>query len=256
MTTAPTTLDDQVALVTGAGRGIGAATAKRLAADGAAVAVIDLREADTTETVQAIADAGGSAIGIGCDVSQADQVQAAVDRTAAELGRLDILVNNAGIIRDNLLFKMTEEDWDAVMGVHLRGAFLCSRAAQQHMVEQKYGKIVNISSTSALGNRGQANYAAAKAGMQGFTRTLAIELGPFGINVNSVAPGFIATPMIDQTAARMGVSTEDFAAGAAAALPLRRFGVPDDIAGVISFLVGPDSSYITGQNIYVDGGYR
>jgi 3-oxoacyl-[acyl-carrier protein] reductase len=251
-----TRLSGKVALVTGAGRGIGAATAQRLAADGAAVAVIDLRQADTTDTVDAITAAGGTAIGIGCDVSVSDQVQAAVDRTIAELGRLDILVNNAGIIRDNLLFKMTEDDWDAVMAVHLRGAFLCARAAQKHMVEQKSGKIVNISSTSALGNRGQANYAAAKAGMQGFTRTLAIELGPYGINVNSVAPGFIKTPMIDQTAERIGVSTEEFAASAAAALPLRRFGVPDDIAGVISFLVSEDASYITGQNIYVDGGYR
>jgi len=249
-------LAGRVALVTGSARGIGAATAQRLATDGAAVAVVDLTKADTAETVAAIRGQGGTAIGIGADVSVAVQVEAAVDRTVAELGGLHILVNNAGIIRDNLLFKMTEGDWDAVMAVHLRGAFLCSRAAQRHMVEQRWGKIVNISSTSALGNRGQANYAAAKAGVQGFTRTLAIELGPFGINVNSVAPGFIATAMIDQTAQRMGVSSEDFAKAAADALPLRRFGVADDIAGVIAFLVSDDASYITGQNIYVDGGYR
>ncbi len=245
-----------VALVTGAGRGIGAATAKRLASDGAAVAVIDLRSADTAETVDAITSAGGKAIGIGCDVAVTEQVEAAFAQTLAELGGLDILVNNAGVIRDNMLFKMTDDDWDTVMGVHLRGAFLCSRAAQRTMVAQRSGKIVNLSSTSALGNRGQANYAAAKAGIQGFTRTLALELSPFGINVNSISPGFIITPMIEETARRMGVALEDFVKGAAEALPIRRVGTPEDIAGVVAFLVGPDASYITGQNIYVDGGYR
>ncbi len=246
----------RAAIVTGAGRGIGAATAKRLADDGNAVAVVDLRAEDTAETVAAIEEHGGKAIGIGCDVSKADQVEAAVERTVQEFGRLDFLVNNAGIIRDNMLFKMSEDDWDLVMAVHLRGAFLCSRAAQKHMVGQKSGRIVNLSSTSAVGNRGQANYAAAKAGIQGFTKTLAIELGPYGINVNSIAPGFIMTPMIEQTAERMGVSLEDFKAGAAQGLHLRRTGTPEDIAGVVSFLCGPDSSFITGQNIYVDGGYR
>jgi 3-oxoacyl-[acyl-carrier protein] reductase len=245
-----------VALVTGAGRGIGAATAKRLASDGAAVAVIDLREADTAQTVDAINNSGGKAIGIGCDVAVTDQVEAAFERTLAELGGLDILVNNAGVIRDNMLFKMTDDDWDTVIGVHLRGAFLCSRAAQRTMVAQRSGKIVNLSSTSALGNRGQANYAAAKAGIQGFTRTLALELSPFGINVNSISPGFIITPMIEETARRMGVPLDVFTKGAADALPIRRVGTPEDIAGVVAFLAGPDASYITGQNIYVDGGYR
>ena len=249
-------LADLVAVVTGAARGIGAATARRLAADGAAVAAIDLREADTQETVAAIEQAGGTAIGVGCDVADAGQVEAAFARTVAELGGLDILVNNAGVIRDNLLFKMTEDDWDTVMSVHLRGAFLCSREAQKHMVVQKSGKIVNLSSTSALGNRGQANYSAAKAGIQGFTRTLAIELGPFGINVNAVAPGFIATAMTDATARRMGVEPEQFREAAAAAVPLRRIGEPEDIANVIAFLVSKDASFVTGQTIYVDGGPR
>jgi 3-oxoacyl-[acyl-carrier protein] reductase len=249
-------LAGRTAFITGAARGIGAATAIRLAREGAAVAVIDRVEADTEETVAAVQVAGGKAIGIGCDVAVTEQVEAAVARTVAELGSLDILVNNAGVIRDNLLFKMTDEDWDTVIAVHLRGAFLCARAAQKHMVAQKWGKIINLSSTSALGNRGQANYAAAKAGMQGFTRTLALELGPYGINVNSIAPGFIVTAMTEETARRMGVTLEQTMEGASAALPLRRTGTPDDIAGVVAFLAGPDASYITGQNLYVDGGYR
>jgi 3-oxoacyl-[acyl-carrier protein] reductase len=248
------TLTGRVALVTGAGRGIGAATAIRLAADGAAVAVLDLHEQDTDKTVAAIHAAGGTAIGLGGDVAVTEQAEAAVERTVTELGRLDILVNNAGIIRDNLLFKMTDADWDAVLGVHLRGPFLLSRAAQRHMVPQKHGKIVNLSSTSALGNRGQANYSAAKAGIQGFTRTLAIELGPYGINVNAVAPGFIESAMTDATAQRMGTDLESFKAAVAQVVPLRRGGVPEDIAGVVAFLVGPDSSYVSGQTLFVDGG--
>lgn len=251
-----TGLTDRVALVTGAARGIGAAIAARLAADGAAVAVLDLEESATAETVTGITDAGGTAIGLGCDVADAEQVEAAVARTVNELGRVDILVNNAGVIRDNLLFKMTEEDWDTVLDVHLRGAFLCSRAAQKHMVDQRWGKIVNLSSTSALGNRGQANYSAAKAGMQGFTKTLAIELGPFGVNVNAVAPGFIETAMTDETARRMGMEPEEFRKAVAESTPLRRTGVPEDIAGVVSFLVSEDASYVSGQVIYVAGGPR
>jgi 3-oxoacyl-[acyl-carrier protein] reductase len=251
-----TRLNDRVALVTGAGRGIGAAVASRLAADGAAIAVVDRVEADTAETVAAIKAAGGNAVGIGADVSRADEVTAAFDRTVAELGGLHILINNAGVIRDNLLFKMTEDDWDTVMGVHLKGAFLCSREAQKHMAPQKFGKIVNLSSTSALGNRGQANYSTAKAGIQGFTRTLAIELGPFGINVNAIAPGFIATAMTQATAERMGVPFEKFEEMVSDALPLRRVGQPADIAGVASFLVSEDASYVTGQTLYVDGGPR
>ena len=248
------TLTGRVALVTGGGRGIGAATAQRLAADGAAVAVLDLHEKDTEETVEAIRAAGGRAIGLGGDVAVTEQAEAAVERTVADLGRIDILVNNAGITRDNLLFKMTDEDWDAVLGVHLRGPFLLSRAAQRHMTVQRYGRIVNVSSTSALGNRGQANYSAAKAGVQGFTRTLAIELGPFGIRVNAVAPGFIESAMTEATAQRMGTDLATFKEAVSAVLPLRRTGVPADIAGVVSFLVGDDSAYVTGQTLYVDGG--
>lgn len=249
-------LQGRVAMVTGSGRGIGAATAKKLAADGATVAVIDLREQDTEGTVAEIEAAGGKAIGIGCDVSNAEQVEAAVTKIAETFGRLDILVNNAGVIRDNMLFKMSESDWDTVMNIHLKGSFLCSRAAQRLMVQQKYGKIVNLSSTSALGNRGQANYSAAKMGLQGFTRTLAIELGPFNINVNAVAPGFIDTDMTRATAERMGLEPEQFKKAAAEQIPLRRVGQPQDIANVVAFLVSEDSSYVSGQVIYIAGGPR
>jgi 3-oxoacyl-[acyl-carrier protein] reductase len=243
-----------VAIVTGAARGIGAATARRLAADGMAVAVLDLDEAACAVTVKEIADVGGRAIAVGADVSKTDQVTTAVDRVAAELGGPTVLVNNAGVIRDNLLFKMTDDDWDAVLGVHLRGAFLMSRAVQKHMVDQKYGRIVNLSSSSALGNRGQVNYSAAKAGMQGFTKTLAIELGRFGITANAVAPGFIATDMTAATAARVGMPFEDFQQAAAQRIPVGRVGQPADVANLISYLVSEGAGFVSGQVIYVAGG--
>jgi len=245
---------EKIAIVTGSARGIGAATARRLAADGMAVAVLDLDETACAGTVKEIADAGGRAVGVGADVSKTDQVAQAVERVAAELGAPTVLVNNAGVIRDNLLFKMTDDDWDTVLGVHLRGAFLMSRAVQQYMVDQRYGRIVNLSSSSALGNRGQVNYSAAKAGLQGFTKTLAIELGPFGVTANAVAPGFIATDMTAATAARIGVSFEDFQTGAAAQIPVRRVGQADDVAHTISFLVSEGAGFVSGQVIYVAGG--
>ena len=244
----------RIAIVTGAARGIGAATARRLAADGMAVAVLDLDEADCAGTVKEIEDAGGRALAVGADVSKSDQVNAAVEQIAAELGPPTVLVNNAGIIRDNLLFKMTDDDFDAVIGVHLRGAFLMTRAVQKYMTEQKWGRIVNLSSSSALGNRGQANYSSAKAGLQGFTKTLAKELGRFGITANSVAPGFIATEMTAATAARIGVPFEDFQKARAEQIPVRRVGQPDDVAHVISFLVSEGAGFVSGQVIYVAGG--
>jgi 3-oxoacyl-[acyl-carrier protein] reductase len=244
----------RTAIVTGAARGIGAATAKRLAADGMAVAVLDLDAGTCGETVDAITTAGGRAVAVGADVSDAGQVESAVGKVAAELGPPVVLVNNAGIIRDNLLFKMSEDDWDTVLGVHLRGAFLMTRAAQKFMVDQRFGRIVNLSSSSALGNRGQVNYSAAKAGMQGFTKTLAIELGQFGVTANAVAPGFIATDMTAATAARVGMSFEDFQAAAATRIPVRRVGYPDDVAHVISFLVSEGAGFVSGQVIYVAGG--
>jgi 3-oxoacyl-[acyl-carrier protein] reductase len=247
-------VQDRIAVVTGGAQGIGAAIAARLASGGAKVAVVDLNEASTQPVVAEITAAGGIAIGVGADVSKADQVHAAFERVASEFGGLHILINNAGVLRDNLLFKMSEDDWDTVMNVHLKGAFLCSKTAQQYMVEAKYGRIVNMSSTSALGNRGQANYSAAKAGLQGMARTLAIELGAFNVNVNTVAPGFVETRMTRATAERMGVDYEAFKLGAASQIPLRRVGQPEDIASVIAFLCSDESSFVSGQNIYVRGG--
>jgi 3-oxoacyl-[acyl-carrier protein] reductase len=244
----------RVAIVTGGARGIGAGTARRLAADGLAVGVLDLKEGDCGTTVDAITQAGGTALAVGADVSDADQVQAAVDKVAAELGPPAVLINNAGVIRDNMLYKMTVDDWDTVLGIHLRGSFLMSKACQKHMVDQRFGRIVNLSSSSALGNRGQANYSAAKAGLQGFTKTLAIELGQFGITANAVAPGFIATDMTAATAARIGIGFEDFQKAAAAGIPVRRVGTPDDVAHVISFLVSEGAGFVSGQVIYVAGG--
>jgi 3-oxoacyl-[acyl-carrier protein] reductase len=245
---------DRVVVVTGAARGIGAGTAKRFAEEGASVAVLDLAEDAAAATAEGLG--APRAIGVGCDVSKADSVDAAVERVVSELGKIDVLVNNAGITRDNLLFKMSEDDWDMVMNVHLRGSFLMSRAAQKHMVAHKYGKILNLSSTSALGNRGQANYSAAKMGLQGFTKTLAIELGPFGINVNAIAPGFIVTDMTDETARRVGVEPEEWRRMAAEANPVRRVGYPEDIAAAAAFLCSDEASFITGQVLYVDGGAR
>jgi 3-oxoacyl-[acyl-carrier protein] reductase len=244
----------RVAIVTGAARGIGAATAERLAVDGFDVAVLDLDEAACKDTVDRITETGRRALAVGADVSDAAAVDAAVTRVAAELGAPSVLVNNAGVLRDNLLFKMSDSDWDTVMNVHLRGAFLMSRAAQKYMTEQKWGRIINLSSSSALGNRGQANYSAAKAGLQGFTKTLAIELGKFGITANAVAPGFIVTDMTAATAARVGVSFEDFQAGAAKQIPVQRVGRPEDVAHTISFLASEGAGFVSGQVIYVAGG--
>src|SRR3954451_21716597 len=246
----------RVAVVTGAARGIGAAVAGRLAADGFAVAVLDLDEGSCAGTVDAITSAGGSALAVGVDVSRSDAVKDAVARVVAELGPPVVLVNNAGIIRDNLLFKMSDDDWDAVLGVHLRGSFLMSREVQQHMTQARWGRIVNLSSTSALGNRGQGNYATAKAGLQGFTKTLAIELGRFGVTANAIAPGFIVTDIRRATAARLGREWEPYVAARAAAIPVARAGQPEDIAHTVSFLVTEEAGVVSGQVIYVAGGPR
>ncbi len=243
--------ENMTALVTGGAKGIGAATARRLASEGAKVVVADFDEAAAQETA---AEIGGRAVR--CDVTSREQVEAAVAAAVELGGSLDVLVTCAGIIRDNMLFKMTDDDWDAVIDTHLKGTFNAVRAAQAHMVERKRGKIVLISSTSALGNRGQTNYSTAKAGLQGMTKTLAIELGPFNVNVNCVAPGFIATAMTQQTAERIGVPFEKFMEMVAEQTPLKRVGQPEDVAATIAFLCSEDASYVSGQVIYVAGGPR
>ncbi|MEU1688361.1 3-oxoacyl-ACP reductase FabG [Micromonospora sp. NPDC005707] len=244
----------RTAVVTGAARGIGAAVAKRLARDGFAVAVVDLDGAAGEPVADEIRAAGGRALAVGADVADEQAVRAAVDRIAGELGEPTVLVNNAGITRDNLLFKMTADDWDAVVNVHLRGSFLMTRAVQGHMTGAGWGRIVNLSSTSALGNRGQANYAAAKAGLQGFTKTLALELGKFGMTANAIAPGFIETEMTAATAARLGVPFEEFTRAAAAQIPVARTGTPEDIAHAVSFFVSEAAGFVSGQVLYVAGG--
>ena len=249
-------LDGRVAFVTGAGRGIGAATALRLAEDGTRVILADIDPEGCKQVAANIEKVGSQALAVSCNVADREAVESAVQLGVERFGRLDILVNNAGVLRDNLLFKMSDDDWDTVMNVHLKGAFLCRRAAQKYMVEQKYGRIISLSSVSALGNRGQANYSTAKAGLQGFTRTLAIELGPFGITANAVAPGFIDTEMTRATARRQGHDPQQVIEMASKSIPVRRVSQPRDVANVICFLASEESSYVTGQIIYVAGGPR
>jgi 3-oxoacyl-[acyl-carrier protein] reductase len=247
--------EGRTAIVTGAARGIGRATADRFADSGAGVVLADLDGDAAEASAAAIAEThGGAALGLACDVADKESAEAMVAAAAERFGRVDILVNNAGVTRDNLVHKMSDDDWEAVIGVHLRGAFLCSRAAQRHMVAQRYGKIVNVSSTSALGNRGQLNYSTAKAGLQGFTRTLALELGKFNVNVNSVAPGFIDTEMTQATAERLGYAPEAYKVARAKNIAIGRVGMPRDVANVIAFLCSDEAGFVSGQVIYVSGG--
>jgi 3-oxoacyl-[acyl-carrier protein] reductase len=246
----------RVAIVTGAARGIGAAIAHRLAADGIAVGVVDLDEQGSARTAKEIIEDGGRAIPVGADVADEKAAGNAVQQTVAELGPVTVLINSAGIIRDNLIFKMSTSDWDSVMDVHLRGAFLMSRAAQTQMTQAKWGRIVNISSTSALGNRGQANYATAKAGLIGFTKTLALELGKFGVTANAIAPGFVETEMTQATATRQGIDYDDWKIAVARDIPIGRIGQPEDIAAVASFLCREEAGYVSGQVIFVNGGAK
>ncbi len=246
--------EGKVAVITGSGRGIGAATAARLASEGAAVVISDMDPRTTEETAQRIAGDGSRALGVAADVTDRASVEKLVETTVEKFGRLDVLVCCAGIIRDNLIYKMTDDDWDRVIDTHLKGTFFAAREAQKVMVPQKYGRMVFMSSTSALGNRGQTNYSTAKAGLQGMARTLAIELGRYNITVNAVAPGFIETAMTQQTAERMGMDFEQFKQGAASQIPVQRIGQPEDIAAAVAFLASEEAGFVSGQTLYVRGG--
>ncbi len=243
----------RVAFVTGGGRGIGAATALRLASEGASVVVVDLDRAPAEETRSAVEAAGGTALGLACDVTSREQVEQAVAKCVEEFGSIDILVTCAGVLRDNLVHKLTDDDWDVVISTHLRGTFLCTQAAQARMVEQQRGAMVLLSSGSARGNRGQLNYSAAKAGIQAMASTLALELGRFGIRANAVAPGFIETRMTRAIAERTNVDYDTVKANYAKNLALGRVGKPEEIASVISFFASDDASYVTGQTLHVRG---
>jgi 3-oxoacyl-[acyl-carrier protein] reductase len=246
--------EGKVAFVTGGSRGIGKGIVELFAAEGAKVAFIDLDEQALAQTTAELREKGVEVYSKVASVTDAEQVETAVKEIVDTFGSVDILVNNAGVIRDNMLFKMTENDWDTVMNVHLKGSFLATKAVQKYMVDQKYGRIINISSTSALGNRGQANYSTAKAGLQGFTKTLAIELGKFGITANSIAPGFIETDMTKETARRIGIPFEELIKASVANIPVARSGKPADIANAVAFFADENSGFVSGQVIYVAGG--
>lgn len=246
--------EGKVAFVTGGSRGIGKGIVQLFAEEGAKVAFIDLNEEALTETTSELKDKGYEVYSKVASVTEAEQVEESMKEAYEMFGSIDILVNNAGVIRDNLLFKMTDSDWQTVMDVHLKGSFNAARAVQKYMVEKKYGRIISISSTSALGNRGQANYATAKAGLQGFTKTLAIELGKYGITANAVAPGFIETEMTKETASRIGISFEDLVNASVSQIPVGRSGKPADIANAVAFFADERSSFVNGQVIYVAGG--
>ncbi|MCM3391529.1 SDR family NAD(P)-dependent oxidoreductase [Cytobacillus oceanisediminis] len=246
--------ENQVAVVTGASRGIGKEISRRLASEGAYVYLVDINEEALADTRHELLEKGFAAEMLKADITNEQEVERFFSYIEERHGRADILVNNAGIIRDNLLFKMNADDWDSVMNVHLKGTFLCSKYAQKLMVQNKYGRIINLSSVSALGSRGQANYAAAKAGIQGFTKTLAIELGKYNITVNAIAPGFIKTEMTKAVAERLGISFQELIESKVKQIPVNRAGTPEDIAQAASFFASPASSFISGQVLYVAGG--
>jgi 3-oxoacyl-[acyl-carrier protein] reductase len=249
-----TRFEGKVAVITGSGRGIGAATAARLASEGAAVVVSDMDPKTTEETAAKLGGEGAKALGVAADVTDRASVEKLIESAVEKFGRVDVLVCCAGIIRDNLIYKMTDDDWDGVIDTHLKGTFYAAREAQKVMVPQKYGRMVFMSSTSALGNRGQTNYSTAKAGLQGMARTLAIELGRYNITVNAIAPGFVETAMTKQTADRMGMDFEQFKQGAASQIPVQRIGQPEDIAAAVAFLASEEAGFVSGQTLYVRGG--
>jgi 3-oxoacyl-[acyl-carrier protein] reductase len=240
-------LKDKVALITGGGSGIGAAVAQRFAREGAVVAIADVVPQGAQEVIAEITKNGGKAIFSPVDVRKADEVSAMIEHVVKELGRLDILINNAGVTRDNLCARMSEEEWDFVLAVNLKGTFLCAQAAYRSMRKQKYGRIVNTASVVVRGNMGQVNYSASKAGVIGLTRTLALEYARSNITVNCIAPGFIATPM----SAAMSDKVKELALER---VPLNRMGTPEEVADLHLFLASEEAGYLTGQVIFLDGG--
>lgn len=249
-------LEKKVAVVTGAGRGIGKAIATKLAEEGARVVISDVDLAFAESLAEKLKVMGREALAIKADVSNWPEVESMFEQAGRRFGGVDILVNNAGIRRDAPFHKISEKDWDSAIAVQLKGSFNCARAAQKYMVRQNYGKIVNLSSPvpASLGNQGQTSYASASAAIEGFTKALALELGRYNINVNCVAPDFIDTEMTRNTARKEGMYLDDFKRFALAQIPLRRLGTPEDVANVVLFLVCDESSFISGQVICVRGG--
>jgi 3-oxoacyl-[acyl-carrier protein] reductase len=242
-----------VAMVTGGSRGLGLAIANRLAVDGCAVIVAARDVADSMRVADDIRDRGGEALGVACDVRQRASVEAAVLAGVAAFGRLDILVSNAGVNRDSLVHTMTDEEWHEVIETTLTGGFLTAQCAQRHMVDQRWGRIVLVGSTASAGNRGQINYATAKAGLHGMAKTLAMELGRFDITANVVEPGHIDSPMTRALAARLDVDYEEVRQARIAVNFVNRVGVPDDVAALVSFVASEESGYLTGQVLTVAG---
>jgi 3-oxoacyl-[acyl-carrier protein] reductase len=241
-------LEGKVCLITGSARGIGFAVAERFAGEGATIVLSDILDDALGESVKKLTDKGSRAIGLKADVSSGDQVNLLMERTVEEFERLDVLVNNAGITRDTLMIRMSDDDWDMVLNVNLKGAFLATRSAAKVMMKQRSGKIINVSSVvGQIGNAGQANYSASKAGLLGLTKTAARELAGRGICVNAIAPGFIETEMTEKMS---DTAKEAFLDN----IPLKRAGQPSDIASTALFLASPASDYITGQVIAVNGG--
>jgi 3-oxoacyl-[acyl-carrier protein] reductase len=242
----------RVAVVTGAARGIGAAVAHRLARDGFAVGLIDRDACDGT--VQRIAGEGGRAIGVTADIADEHSVESAFALLSAELGGPTVLVNNAGFSSDFDLADLPTEEWKSMLAVFLDGAFFATRAAQRHMAEARWGRVINISSVSALGTAGRAHYSTAKAGLVGFTKALALELGGLGVTVNAIAPGFIVSDMTAATARRQGRDVEEHQRIAAESIPVGRVGQPEDIAAAAAYFASTESGFVSGQVLYVAGG--
>lgn len=242
------------ALVTGAAHGIGAAIAKRLAREGRIVGLLDKDRQGLSSTLSAIEKAGGRALGCVVDITDTDKLMDAVENLSAGVGHFAILVNNAGFARDGALLDMSLEDWDAVQDVHLRCSFILSKALAPGMVKAGWGRIVQISSISAEGHSGRVNYGTAKAGMHGFVRSLAVELGPMGITANAVAPGLIVTGMTAATAARRGLTLEDHLADSVRRIPVQRAGRPEDVAAAVAYFTSEDAGFVSGQVLYVAGG--